>query len=524
VVLLREKCMIPHLGFLRRSMICLGLMMVLPAGLQADESLLLLSTLAIDEDGAGIVSVTPVGDFNADGYDDLLVGVSRGWPDELEAAYLFYGGQEIDSIPDLTFLGDPQNDWCGGPDHFPTFFGAYACGLGDFNADGIDDFAIGAPGFCGVDYNTGRLYVYFGSDSPDTSADLVIKGDRFEDWQGETLIGGDFNGDGIGDLLTLSVGSYYGSRVYIYLGETRPDTVYDWLMDYTLERLINLDAIRGGYDFDGDGFDDFGWSFDYDTSNVYLMFSGGDPIDTVAADSGIFGSYLFFPGDVSEDSVDDMVAYFDEPWNCWSLCLGGSPLDIEPDYPLWGFRTYTLFKYTMASGLERLVRDDILRMRLVLYEIGVPFDTFPQAIIEYDCLHGLSGIQVLDMDGALGQEMAMANPTAAIVKIYTIVTTGVEEENELPENASALYVYPNPFNSSITIIISNWKGGEARIGIYDITGKLVREFRRIGTKGGDAKIVWDATDASGKKVSSGLYFAVASNGTRSACAKLLYLK
>jgi len=513
--------MICRIGFLRKSIIWLGLLMILPAGLQADEYLQLLSTLAVDEDSAGVVSVTPVGDFNADGYDDLLVGVSRGWPNYLEAAYLFYGGQVIDSIPDLTFLGDPQNDWCGPPGAFPTYFGTRACGLGDLNADGIADFAIGAPGYCGVDYNTGRLYVYFGSFSPDTSADLIIKGDRFEDWQGEAPIGGDFNGDGIGDLLTVCPGYYYGSRVYIYLGGTRPDTVYDWLLDYTLQNVIYTQDARGGYDFEGDGFDDFGWSFEYDTSYVYLMFSGGDPIDTIAADSGLFGGCPFFPGDISGDSVDDMVAYFDEPWDCWSLCLGGFPLDIEPDYPLWRSWTMRLFKYVMASGAERLVRDNTIQRRLFLYEIGVPFDTVPSAVIEYDYSHGPDDIEVLDMDGTLGQELAMANPLAPIVKVYNIVTTGVDEENGLPENASALYVYPNPFNSLLKIVYAIPDGESSSLRIYDIGGRLIRLFRTVS---GQGQVIWDAKNQSRREIPSGVYFICAGRPEARAMAKAVFMK
>lgn len=514
--------MISRVSFLRKLIICLGLLVVLPPSLRGDEYLQLLSTLAVDEDSAGIVSVTPVGDFNADGYDDLLVGVSRGWPNYLEAAYLFYGGQVIDSIPDFTFLGDPQSEWwCGPPGLMPTYFGAYACGLKDFNGDGIDDFAIGAPGFCGVDLETGRLYVYFGSASPDTSADLVISGDRYEDHQGEAPIGGDFNGDGIGDLLTLSPSIYYGSRVHIYLGGARPDTVYDWLMDYTFERRVFSGGIKGGYDLNGDGYDDFGWPFEDDTSYVHLIFLGGDPIDTAAADSGFFGAGVFFLGDISGDSVDDMVAYFEEPWNRWALCLGGSPLDLEPDYPLWRFGVGKLFKYKMASGLERLVRDDDLRMRIFLYEIGVPFDTVPSAVIEYDYSHGRDNIEVLDMDGAPGQELAMANFSAPIVKVYNIVTTGVDDENRLPENISALSVYPNPFNSSLTITFALPENQSSSLVIYDIGGRLITSF---GMVHGQGQVIWDARDEFRVEIPSGIYFICGGRTGARAIARAVLLK
>jgi hypothetical protein len=94
-----------------------------------------------------------------------------------------------------------------------------------------------------------------------------------------------------------------------------------------------------------------------------------------------------------------------------------------------------------------------------------------------------------------------------------------QDNNNLP-NEINLSAYPNPFNSSVTITYSNLKCGV--IGIYDIQGKLIRTFN---TKGGDnGKIIWDAYDALGNKVSSGEYFIKAGASQNSSGLKLLYLK
>jgi hypothetical protein len=83
-----------------------------------------------------------------------------------------------------------------------------------------------------------------------------------------------------------------------------------------------------------------------------------------------------------------------------------------------------------------------------------------------------------------------------------------------------LSAYPNPFNSSVLINYSNPnKGGD--IAIYNIQGQLIRTFNLTGKEG---KIIWDATDASGNTVSSGVYFAKAANKANSAYIKLIYLK
>jgi len=90
----------------------------------------------------------------------------------------------------------------------------------------------------------------------------------------------------------------------------------------------------------------------------------------------------------------------------------------------------------------------------------------------------------------------------------------------LPE-ALSLSAYPNPFNSSVMISYSNLNKGGA-IAIHDIQGKLIRSFALEG--GADGKINWDATDAMGNKVSSGVYFARAEASQNSNTFKLVYLK
>jgi hypothetical protein len=88
---------------------------------------------------------------------------------------------------------------------------------------------------------------------------------------------------------------------------------------------------------------------------------------------------------------------------------------------------------------------------------------------------------------------------------------GIQEDAEtiLPHELS-LDIYPNPFNSKATISLNIFQGGEAKLEIYDTNGRLVKTiFKRGNLEKGTHKFTWDATDAKGKAVSSGLYFAVA---------------
>jgi hypothetical protein len=76
--------------------------------------------------------------------------------------------------------------------------------------------------------------------------------------------------------------------------------------------------------------------------------------------------------------------------------------------------------------------------------------------------------------------------------------------------------YPNPFNGGINIKFSNPEGGELIIQIFDIMGRKIKEYTINDAKEGNIK--WDASDAMGNKVSSGIYFAKAQNGSQATSA------
>lgn len=134
-----------------------------------------------------------VGDVNADGFADFVIGDSRGWDDQFAttgSAWVYSGATgEV-----LYRLNGPV---AGG------FFG-YALGpAGDVNADGFDDVIIGAErartNSIATRFNPGGAFVYSGIDG------LMI--DKFwgfhkEDEFGSAVTGiGDINSDGYGEVL-----------------------------------------------------------------------------------------------------------------------------------------------------------------------------------------------------------------------------------------------------------------------------------------------------------------------------------
>jgi hypothetical protein len=93
---------------------------------------------------------------------------------------------------------------------------------------------------------------------------------------------------------------------------------------------------------------------------------------------------------------------------------------------------------------------------------------------------------------------------------YDNQTDVIDEEPPTLE-LDILGIYPNPFNSRVAVSLNMEKGGDAEITIYDVSGRLVKRLFKGGNlEKGTHEFAWDATDAEGKAVSSGLYFAVAS--------------
>jgi hypothetical protein len=104
------------------------------------------------DDGFGC-SVASCGDVNNDGVPDIIVGARQFYPNSGKA-YIFYGGNLIDEIPDIELNGEGKND-------------GFGCSVasGYLNNDNAIDILVGAS-----NYNkNGAAYVYFGEEPPLTS-------------------------------------------------------------------------------------------------------------------------------------------------------------------------------------------------------------------------------------------------------------------------------------------------------------------------------------------------------------------
>jgi len=230
------------------------------------------------EDGDSFGWALAVGDFNGDGFFDLAVGVpweDVGSVESAGAVNVIYGGSD-----GLSSTGDQlwtQYDCCGfSPPEEMDHFGMVLA-VGDFDGDGYDDLAVGAPfEDMGMTDFVGSVIVLFGSSDGLTDDGIWLSGDNTtgtsdaNDEFGSALTTGDFDGDGFDDLAIgvpgdeISGEGRAGSVVLLYgdtAGLTYPVDGGLWHQDITgVHGAAEANDYFGNEltagDFDRDGYDD----------------------------------------------------------------------------------------------------------------------------------------------------------------------------------------------------------------------------------------------------------------------------
>lgn len=235
-------------------------------------------------EGDGFGAAIAVGDFNADCYFDIAVGVPYETISGLVEAgsiHVFYGasfGVRVDN--DVTFSASTIGVGAVGSfDHF-----GHALTAGDFNGDGYSDLAIGSPG---DDTNAGSVTVILGSGSGlitagaqlwrqgPTLADSPEAGDAF----GQALLGVDTNHDGFDELVVGAPGESVGNAagagaVHVILGSI------DGLTS-TSDQFWTSSNTGVGLSSAGNAFG-FSFAAGYFNADDSLDLAIGEPYDDVA--------------------------------------------------------------------------------------------------------------------------------------------------------------------------------------------------------------------------------------------------
>jgi hypothetical protein len=79
-------------------------------------------------------SVSSAGDVNNDGFTDFVVGAPDGGFNGAGKAYVYFGGNSLNNVADVTITGNENN-----------YLGSSISTAGDVNGDGYSDVIVGAP-------------------------------------------------------------------------------------------------------------------------------------------------------------------------------------------------------------------------------------------------------------------------------------------------------------------------------------------------------------------------------------------
>ncbi len=161
-------------------------------------------------------SVSGVGDINNDGYDDFMVSNGIYAPNGLaDCCHLVLGRGSGTWEVSATFVGEEEGDL------------SIPAGIGNFNGDDYDDFAISAPKNmeASFPFSSGKVYVFFGAatgwedDIDVLDADFSLWGSALEEdlgameqetgWAPGIDTAGDMDGDGYDDMVVLGTTTVY---------------------------------------------------------------------------------------------------------------------------------------------------------------------------------------------------------------------------------------------------------------------------------------------------------------------------
>ena len=454
------------------------------------------------------------GDQNMDGFDDILVS---NWG--TGEVYLYYGGDPMDTVPDMIFT-----------EHYIHSYGGLPLECRDLNGDSHPDIAISAD-FYAWNILIPKVYIYFGGPLLDVQADLVLEQDTLHSG-GATNFGqyfslGDFNGDGYSDVV-VSACSYHPAEViigklFVFYGGLDMDSIPDYTVTADFSNLNDFsDFVSCGGDLNNDGYDDIickgchSWLRD-----GVISFFGGSPPDTIPdfnfrnfGPGFAIGNGMFISPDVNDDGYDEIVVGSDPVGSCDAyIFYGGAEVDTFWDVRLTGIGPMES-RCAYAGDVNADGWPDALvgrwengKLNVFFLRPDMPSTKHYDLLIELPYVGGKGMGYAGDVNGdGIDDFMFSKNTiycTTGEVFIYsdTTLTPYVLPHYDYSINDFILLSnYPNPFNSATTISFNIQTKEQITLNIYNTQGRKVTVLAEGRYPAGAYDIKWDAGNCA-----SGVY-------------------
>ncbi|NIT58013.1 MAG: T9SS type A sorting domain-containing protein [Aliifodinibius sp.] len=114
----------------------------------------------------------------------------------------------------------------------------------------------------------------------------------------------------------------------------------------------------------------------------------------------------------------------------------------------------------------------------------------------------------------------------SMFKIDVSTITAIQDKEN--QNISADFrldkIYPNPFNSQVTIEFSLSQGQNVTVDIYDILGRRIANLVDEKFSGGNHQVKWDAQGTGSTEISSGIYLVRISSGNQQIVERIHLVK